>query len=1025
MKSVTFCKGFLLSLSNKSYALKNSLRFSSLVFAVLFLGLFFGFSGKASAANYSGTVYVTQNAQGLGDGSSYANSISIATHNASTFSAGATIYLCDTITTALTVPSSGNVSNVIIYRGDYSGHPGIIDGANVISINFTVASKSYITVTNLTSINSTVVNFYASGTSNHIIFDTCTSIGSQYGFDIAVTTPAGTPAVDIINGTVTKATNSGIAFIAGDNRIMGGVIGNSLADGCSKGISIGTGESGYTLSISDVSASYSYGPVGNGSNLYAANVNASSVIISNSDFSYAQLDNNVTLIGSNNLTFNYVNFHHAVGTNNLYANGVNVTSNATSGSSNIAFNHCAAYNNNNDGFSSTQNTTALHDITYNYCTSYNNGTLGDLNMGDGFTTHANAYNIFVNYCIAYNNTLTGYAFVNTSSGTIKNSIAFENGGSTGTRAGFFINDTDVNSVTGTTWAVSNSIGYKNYPVEIYIYDGTKGTTFDYNNYLPINTNSFAKINTTTYTQAQWRALTGPSYDSHSVFADPQFASIITPDFHLQNTSLVINAGTDVGLTTDYEGNPKSGPNFDIGAYEFQDSTAPTTSNNITAGTYNSVQSMTLTCDDGVGVGCDKTYYTLDGTDPTTSSTQYTGAISTPDNATTVFKYFSRDRNENSETIKSRTYVIDTIVPNTTIDSNPDTLINTNSATFTFSASETATFQCKLDSGAYASCSTPKNYTNLAEGAHIFYVKAIDVAANDDATPASYSFTVDTGMPTISDLVPNNTILSVTTTNINLTLTTSETTTCKYSTASGTNYALMTAFDSTNNTTHSTNISSLNSGTTYNYYIKCKDAINESTEEHLTFSIAPEENETSLNSIKIKIERETNKFKDKIYSWKNKFKLKGDDENLANGQVKIYKNNKLWKTIEVGANGIWSKILKFKDNFSGNLKINQYDQYGTLLSKQKEKIKVDTEKPEIFTASPLYIKHRGSILAWTGKDNDQISYYKVVIANRIIKTKQPQFIIPNYAPKGAQTITISAYDRAGNKTSVQVRLVVSW
>lgn len=52
MKSVTFCKGFLLSLSNKSCALKKNSKFFKLAFAVLFLGLFFSFSGKASAATY-------------------------------------------------------------------------------------------------------------------------------------------------------------------------------------------------------------------------------------------------------------------------------------------------------------------------------------------------------------------------------------------------------------------------------------------------------------------------------------------------------------------------------------------------------------------------------------------------------------------------------------------------------------------------------------------------------------------------------------------------------------------------------------------------------------------------------------------------------------------------------------------------------------------------------------------------------------------------------------------------------------
>ncbi|NTU74026.1 hypothetical protein HGB07_07775 [Candidatus Roizmanbacteria bacterium] len=422
------------------------------------------------------------------------------------------------------------------------------------------------------------------------------------------------------------------------------------------------------------------------------------------------------------------------------------------------------------------------------------------------------------------------------------------------------------------------------------------------------------------------AVTNEDAYTNNINADPVFTNAGIFDFTLQNTSPAINAGTDVGLTTDYEGNPKSGPNFDIGAYEFQDSTAPITTANVDTGLYNSAQTVTLTCSDGSGVGCDKTYYTTDGTDPDTDSNQYSAPLSI--SLTTTLKFFSQDKNENSENpIKSKIYTIDTAFPQTSIDSNPDVLINSNSATFTFSATETSTFQCKIDSSAYASCTSPKNYTGLAEGAHTFYVKATDTATNEDATPANYAFTVDTEVPTISDLSPNNTTLSATTTSTNLTLTTSETTTCKYSATSGTDYASMTAFNSTNNTTHSTAISGLNPGTTYDYYMICKDVINESTEAHLTFQIAPEENKTSLNSIKIKIERGTNKFKDTLNITKNKFKLKSQDDSLSNGTVEIYKGGKLWKTITADASGAWSKTLKLKNDTTEKIKVYFIEQTG--------------------------------------------------------------------------------------------------
>jgi large repetitive protein len=57
------------------------------------------------------------------------------------------------------------------------------------------------------------------------------------------------------------------------------------------------------------------------------------------------------------------------------------------------------------------------------------------------------------------------------------------------------------------------------------------------------------------------------------------------------------------------------------------------------------------------------------------------------------------------------------------------------------------YECKLDSGAYATCSTPKSYSSLSSGSHTFYVRAKDAAGNVDASPASYTWTVTTSSGT--------------------------------------------------------------------------------------------------------------------------------------------------------------------------------------------------------------------------------------------------------------------------------------
>jgi hypothetical protein len=79
---------------------------------------------------------------------------------------------------------------------------------------------------------------------------------------------------------------------------------------------------------------------------------------------------------------------------------------------------------------------------------------------------------------------------------------------------------------------------------------------------------------------------------------------------------------------------------------------------------------------------------------------------------------------------------DTTPPETTIDSGPSGTTTSTSATFTFSSSEArSTFECALDGGRFAKCSSPKSYSGLALGTHTFQVRAKDAAHNLDPTPA--------------------------------------------------------------------------------------------------------------------------------------------------------------------------------------------------------------------------------------------------------------------------------------------------
>jgi hypothetical protein len=91
----------------------------------------------------------------------------------------------------------------------------------------------------------------------------------------------------------------------------------------------------------------------------------------------------------------------------------------------------------------------------------------------------------------------------------------------------------------------------------------------------------------------------------------------------------------------------------------------------------------------------------------------------------------------SFTVDTGTPPDDTTAPDTSITSGPTGTTSMTSASFVFAATESgSTFACRLDGGAYATCASPKAYTNLTNGSHTFSVRATDAAGNTDASPTS-------------------------------------------------------------------------------------------------------------------------------------------------------------------------------------------------------------------------------------------------------------------------------------------------
>jgi len=100
---------------------------------------------------------------------------------------------------------------------------------------------------------------------------------------------------------------------------------------------------------------------------------------------------------------------------------------------------------------------------------------------------------------------------------------------------------------------------------------------------------------------------------------------------------------------------------------------------------------------------------------------------------------------------SYTWTVDTVAPDTSIDTQPANPSTETAPSFSFSGDDgagtgVASFECKLDAGAFASCTSPKALSGLADGSHTFQVRAKDGAGNTDQSPASYTWVVDTTAP---------------------------------------------------------------------------------------------------------------------------------------------------------------------------------------------------------------------------------------------------------------------------------------
>ncbi len=136
----------------------------------------------------------------------------------------------------------------------------------------------------------------------------------------------------------------------------------------------------------------------------------------------------------------------------------------------------------------------------------------------------------------------------------------------------------------------------------------------------------------------------------------------------------------------------------------------------------------------------------------TSPVSYTGVT----DGAHVFAVQATDPAGNTGPAASRSWVVDTLPPKTTITGKPDAVSRSTSATFQFTSSEAlSSFACSLDGSSFGACVSPRTYDGLGDGAHTFHVLATDSAGNAESAPPTYSWNISILLP--PDTTPPGTV----------------------------------------------------------------------------------------------------------------------------------------------------------------------------------------------------------------------------------------------------------------------------
>ncbi|MCW7502815.1 chitobiase/beta-hexosaminidase C-terminal domain-containing protein [Leptospira paudalimensis] len=159
----------------------------------------------------------------------------------------------------------------------------------------------------------------------------------------------------------------------------------------------------------------------------------------------------------------------------------------------------------------------------------------------------------------------------------------------------------------------------------------------------------------------------------------------------------------------------------------RDDTAPVVTANPGTGNYGVSTSITLSCSDTGGSGCDKIAYaaqvgstpanpTIQGTTGTVSNgTLYNAALAMSDASVTYTKFVARDKAGNVSNVSSEIYTVDTEVASITVNSHVTTINHLSNVSINWQSTKSGPFQIRLDG---TNCSNGTALSNSGDNVNV-------------------------------------------------------------------------------------------------------------------------------------------------------------------------------------------------------------------------------------------------------------------------------------------------------------------